>query len=140
MRENETAEFQVAITYGEERERTKVYSFDTEIEMHSFITGLCEAVGWMDFKVVGERLDVQNKLYVIDPIAFVLRCNESWECQEYEEIEEGWTDRNLEGWVTKDEYVGDCFIYNLWDHDKQEDQWMCKACQSTNVTVTEVSS
>lgn len=135
-------EFKVAITYGEDRQTTKQYSFDTQAEKDAFFLGLDQCVGWYDYKLVGQNDDDPQFVSV----ALVLHCNgdEHSErgryCTEYEEIQEGWTNRNLFRWVTKDEYRGDCFTYNLWDHDKQEDQWMCQRCQSTNVTVTEVAS
>ncbi len=129
-------EFKVAITYGEEREKTKVYSFDTQAERDAFFLGLDQCVGWHDYKIVGEDDDT----FEVKSIALVIRCNESWECQEYEEIEEGWTDRNLDQWTSKDRYRGESFTFNIWDYEMQKDQWNCRACQSTNVTVTEVSS
>lgn len=124
--------FKVAITYGEEREKTKVYSFDTEIEMDAFFLGQDEAVGWMDCKVVG-----QDNSPVVKSIALVLRCNESWECEAYEEIEVGWTDRNLDQWTSEDRYKGESFTYIPRN---ERSVWVCQACQSTNVTVTEVPS
>ena len=37
-------EFKVAITYGEEREKTKVYSFDTQAERDAFFLGLDQSL------------------------------------------------------------------------------------------------
>ena len=126
-------EFKVAITWGEEREKTKVYSFDTQAERDAFFLGLDQCVGWYDYKIVG-----QDDSLVVRSIVLVLRCNHH--CNAYEEIEEGWTDRNLDQWTSKDRYRGESFTFNIWDYEMQKDQWNCQACQSTNVTVTEVSS
>ena len=39
-----------------EFEQAQTYTFKTEVEKNSFLSGVAEAIGWMDYRYVGEDL------------------------------------------------------------------------------------
>ena len=47
--------FKVKISWGQTKDSTKTYEFETEKEMDAFLYGADEANGWMEYKIIEEE-------------------------------------------------------------------------------------